>query len=193
MAGYGDCREQGGNYYDHGRSSCDRYSGDRDHRERQRGYGSDRRGPLTCFNYRESWHYVYQCPHPRRNTYSSKGATGDSRETSSPGRSERARLTQHSDVLESKVEEIGTSVAVVCQYVEIEQQKKAAKERRRAEKLEAGERAAAERAESELKKAHRAEKARKETERKEEIHKCFDIKMALRVGELRDEVRDDIR
>ncbi|GBG78785.1 hypothetical protein CBR_g28009 [Chara braunii] len=95
-------------------------------------------------------------------------------------------------VLETKVAEIGKSVAAVCQYVEVEKQKKAAKERRKVEKKQAEERVAAELAEAELKKKKKAEKARKEAERNEEIRKCLDIKLALRAGELRDEVREDV-
>ncbi|GBG76797.1 hypothetical protein CBR_g23012 [Chara braunii] len=106
---------------------------------------------------------------------------------------DRTRRILPIDPLESKVSEIGKSVTAVCQYVEVEQQKKASKERRKAERKESEERAAAERAEAELIKKKKEDKARKEVERKEEIHKSLDIKMAVRVGELRENVREDIR
>ncbi|GBG77429.1 hypothetical protein CBR_g23878 [Chara braunii] len=95
--------------------------------------------------------------------------------------------------LKSKVAEIGKNVAAVCQYVEIEQAKKATKKRRKLEKKEAATRAEAERAETKLKKKKREEKARKVAEQNEEIRKCLDIKMAVRVEELREDVREDVR
>ncbi|GBG82568.1 hypothetical protein CBR_g34944 [Chara braunii] len=75
----------------------------------------------------------------------------------------------------------------------MEQQKKIAKERRKAEKKEAVECAAAERAEAELKKKKKEAKALKDAEQKEEMRKCLNIRMALRVGELCDEVREEVR
>ncbi|GBG81961.1 hypothetical protein CBR_g34144 [Chara braunii] len=97
------------------------------------------------------------------------------------------------DQLESKVAKIGKSVAAVCQFVEIEQHKKAAKEQKKMEKKEAEERAAAERLEAEAKRKKKEEKARRKAEKFEEVNKNLDIKVALRVGELREDVREDVR
>ncbi|GBG74332.1 hypothetical protein CBR_g18743 [Chara braunii] len=88
--------------------------------------------------------------------------------------------------------EIGKSVAAVCQFVETEQQKKAAKERKKVEKKEAEERVEVERQELEQ-KCKKEEKVRREAEKFEEVNKHLDIKVALRVGELREDVRLEIR
>ncbi|GBG63127.1 hypothetical protein CBR_g36614 [Chara braunii] len=216
MAGHGDQRDYGGSSHDHGWSGRDQGGSEREYGGRHRGYDSDRgygsdrgligerqgdrqydrgprRGPPTCFNCGEPMHYANQCPHPQKNLKFGRGSAGDFGESSSLSGPDRPKRPQQGDELESKVTEIGRSVAVVCQYVEMEQQKKIAKERRKAEKKEAVRRAAAERAKVELKKKKKEAKALKDAEQKEEMRKCLDIRMALRVGELRDEVREDVR
>ncbi|GBG90820.1 hypothetical protein CBR_g51325 [Chara braunii] len=98
-----------------------------------------------------------------------------------------------SNPIRSLVAEIGKSVAAVCQYVENEHQKKASKERKKAEKKEAEEREKVERAAAELTKKKEEGKARKEADRIEEMNKNLDIKVAVRVGELWEDVREDLR
>ncbi|GBG84461.1 hypothetical protein CBR_g38745 [Chara braunii] len=61
------------------------------------------------------------------------------------------------------------------------------------EKKEAEERAEAERRELEQKRKKKEERMQKEAEKFEEVNKHLDIKVALRVGELREEVREDVR
>ncbi|GBG80689.1 hypothetical protein CBR_g31148 [Chara braunii] len=215
MAGHGDNCDFGGGGRNLGGGGRE-YGGHRDYeRGGYRGYGSDRgdsgdrghdgdrraggersfdrglrRGPLICFNCDEPDHYANQCPHLRRNghlpTWTNRGGS------SPPSRPSLSRW-QQSDPLESKVAEIGKSVAAVCRFVELEQQKNAAKERRKAERKEAEERAEAERAATLLSKQKKEEKARKEAEIKEELHKSLDVRMVVRVGELRDDVREDVR
>ncbi|GBG58713.1 hypothetical protein CBR_g114 [Chara braunii] len=141
MSNYGD--QRGG---DHG----DQLGYGSDHRE-QRDYVGDRRrynrgprrGPVTCYNCDEVGHYASQCPHPRRNTRYGPSSSMDLRRarSSSPRRQEQGsyRYAPTQDHLQTKVAEIGKSIAAVCQYVQNEQQKKAAKERKRAEKKEAAE------------------------------------------------------
>ncbi|GBG80120.1 hypothetical protein CBR_g30487 [Chara braunii] len=209
MAGHGDNRDFGGGGRNLG-------GGERDYeRGGYRGYGSDRgetgdrgydgdrriggersldrgprRGPLICFNCDEPGHYANQCPHLRRNEHPSASTSrGGSSPPNRPSFSER----QQSDPLEFKVAEIGKSVAAVCQFVEVEQQKKVVKERRKAKKSEAEERAEAERAATLLSKQKKEEKTRREAEIKQELHKSLDVRMAVRVKELREDVREDVR
>ncbi|GBG80236.1 hypothetical protein CBR_g30601 [Chara braunii] len=180
MAGHGDNRDYGGGNRDQGDVGREG-SGYRDY-----GAHTEATGVIAAMVATGDM----ECPHPRRNAY--PGTSANRGGSSSPGRLDQTRRSQLIDPLESKVAEIGKSVTVVCQYVEIEQQKRAEKERRKAEKKEAEERAEAERAEALLKKEEE-EKALKEAERKEELHKSLDIKMALRIGELRQDVREDVR
>ncbi|GBG79017.1 hypothetical protein CBR_g28730 [Chara braunii] len=135
------------------------------------------RCPLICFNCDEPGHSANQCPHLRRNGHPSTSTNrGGSSSLSRPSLSRR----QQSDPLESKVAEMGKSVTAVCQFVELEQQKKAAKERRKAERKEAEERVETERAATLLSKQKKEEKARTETEVKEELHKSLDVRMVVR-------------
>ncbi|GBG59029.1 hypothetical protein CBR_g24376 [Chara braunii] len=97
------------------------------------------------------------------------------------------------DPIESKVAEIGQSVAAVCQYVENEQMKKAEKERRKAERLEAQERAEAEQLAQEMKRKKKVEKKLKKAKFVEEMNKNVDVQVAVRFGELREDVREDVR
>ncbi|GBG66761.1 hypothetical protein CBR_g68747 [Chara braunii] len=172
----------------------------------QRGYGSDEREyqgekggydlrpgrwPITCFNCDETGHYANQCPHPRRQSSARASTSSDSRRDGSVSPRCYPWHMTPSDLIHSKVVEIGKSVAAVCQYVENEQQKKAAKECRKME--EAEDRAEADRMEVERKKKKKEEKAWKEAERLEDINKKMDIKVAVRVGELRDDVCEDVR
>ncbi|GBG77489.1 hypothetical protein CBR_g23936 [Chara braunii] len=215
MAGYGDNRDNGGRNRDHGGGGRD-CRGFREYGSGHRGYGSGRgegsdrgfggdrrtgsergydrgprRGALICFNCDEPGHYANQCPLPKRNGVPASSAHRGG--LSPPGRPSFSRRPQQTDPLESKVAEIGKTVAAVCQFVEVEQQKKAAKERRKAEKKEAEERVKAERAAALLRKQKKEEKIRKEAESKEELHKSLDVRMAVRVSELREDVREDVR
>ncbi|GBG90122.1 hypothetical protein CBR_g50215 [Chara braunii] len=126
-----------------------------------------------------------ECPFPRHNAQPSMST---SRGDGSPTRTSGNRR-QTVEPLVSKVAEIGKSVAAVCQYVELEQRKRAAKERRKAERKEVEERAEAERAAATLSKKKKEEQARKDAEAKEELHKSLD---GCAVGELREDVREDV-
>ncbi|GBG64508.1 hypothetical protein CBR_g45204 [Chara braunii] len=161
MARYDDHR-------DYGRDEPRSYGSDRqgygsDHRD-ERESGGDRRNfdrgvrrdPVTCFNCGELGHYANQCPHPRKQPSTSSRARSMS--PGQAGRGDNPRTTSL-EPLQPKVAEIGKSVAAVCQYVEFEQQKKAAKEKRKAERKEAAERLENERREAELKKKRKEEKA----------------------------------
>ncbi|GBG62879.1 hypothetical protein CBR_g34251 [Chara braunii] len=183
MSGYGDHRDRG---YDN-RERRDRGRDGQDYREG--GYEREsRRCPIRCFNCDELGHYANQCTQPRRQRVSRPSSSTDSRGDRSQG-----KRSTSGELLESKVAEISKSVAAVCQYVEIEQQKKAMKERRKMEKKEAEERAEAEHAEAELKRKKKEEKLRRDAEKFEEVNKHLDIKVALRVGELREDVQEDVR
>ncbi|GBG59412.1 hypothetical protein CBR_g38438 [Chara braunii] len=94
---------------------------------------------------------------------------------------------------QSKVAEIGRSVVAVCQYVENEQQKRAAKEKRKADRKDAAEHLEVERREAELKERGKEEKYRREAERVETLKKEMDIKVAMQVDELRENVRAGIK
>ncbi|GBG66544.1 hypothetical protein CBR_g63126 [Chara braunii] len=175
-----DCRES----RDYGRNRC--------------GYGSGpRRVPMTCYNCEELGDYASQCPHPRRNTRYGPSSSVDSRHarSASPRRQEQGyhRIVPTHDPLQVKVVEISKSVAAVCQYVENEQQKKAAKERKKAERKEAAEAEEARQREIDRKKKKKEEKERKDVALTEEMNKKLDIKMAVRVGELREDVREDMK
>ncbi|GBG90930.1 hypothetical protein CBR_g51534 [Chara braunii] len=183
MSRYDDHRDQG---YEE-RERCD--MGRDGNNYRDGGYEREqRRGQVRCFNCGELGHYATQCPQPRRLRYSRPTTSADSR-----GDKNYGKRSTTDDQLESKVAEIGKSVAAVCQFVEIEQQKKAVKERKKMEKKEAEEREVAERLEAEAKRKKKEEKARRNAEKFEEVNKNLDIKVALRVGELREDVREDVR
>ncbi|GBG84842.1 hypothetical protein CBR_g39217 [Chara braunii] len=183
MAGYGDYRDRG---YDD-RERRDRGRDGLDHRDSAYEQES-RRAPVRCFNCEELGHYANQCTQPRQQRVSRPSSSTDSKGDRSHG-----KRPAFGEQLESKVAEIGKSMAVVCHFVEIEQQKKAMKERRRMERKEAEERAEAERAKAEMKRKKKEEKLRRDAEKFEEVNKHLDIKVALRVGELRDDVREDVR
>ncbi|GBG59973.1 hypothetical protein CBR_g304 [Chara braunii] len=136
------------------------------------------------------------CPHPRRYRNSQPSSSSDSHHgrSLSPSRHDQNfPRRSSSDPIHSKVAEIGKSVAVNCQYVENEQQKKAVKESRRIERKEAEECEAAERLQLDQNRKEEEDKARKNVKRIEEINKNVDIKVAVRVGELREDVREDVR
>ncbi|GBG88468.1 hypothetical protein CBR_g47938 [Chara braunii] len=182
MAGHGEQRDRGGEYWE--------YGGDRGY---ERG---PRRGPptsaLTVMNRGTMLiSFLVHVDIPARGRLRLQTLdVGDPCHHADTTTSTRKRSAS-SDSLHLKVAEIDKSVAAVCQYVEVEQQKKAVKERRKAEK-DAEERAMAEQGELALKKEEE-EKVRKAMERLEEMNKNVDIRFVVRIGELREDVRDHMR
>ncbi|GBG61471.1 hypothetical protein CBR_g21815 [Chara braunii] len=105
----------------------------------------------------------------------------DAARSTSPGRTGQGDNARAANLepLHSKVVEIGKSVAAVCQFVEIERENKAAKEKWKADRKEAAERLENERREAELKKKRKEKKLRQEAERVESMKKELDIKVAM--------------
>ncbi|GBG60721.1 hypothetical protein CBR_g12459 [Chara braunii] len=177
MAGYSDPRDYGhGDQRGYGSDQRD-YHGDRSSYDRRP------RRMVTCYNCDEQGHYGNQCPHPHRQNNSRPWTSSDSQRGKSASPRQFPRHTSSSDSIHSTVAEIGKSLAAVCQYVENEQQKKAAKECKKMEKKEVEERAEIERRERELKKKKKEDKARKEAELVKEINKNLDLRVAVQVAQ----------
>ncbi|GBG71198.1 hypothetical protein CBR_g8501 [Chara braunii] len=168
---------------------------DRD-RDRERARDGDRdrnqrKGPPRCFKCNSIGHYANQCswfdaPSTFRDSYRGRSTSprrGHQAKSSSSGESQMA----------SNIEKLGQNVASLQEYVKLELSKKSKREAKKKVKELAKQREEEERMERERRIARKAEKERKAKEKNLKLAKSVDLQLSLKIGELREEIRHELR
>ncbi|GBG85035.1 hypothetical protein CBR_g39499 [Chara braunii] len=162
--------------------------------------------PPICFGCKVPGHYRSDCwkfwadPASRRQARSEGYVCPpefDRRGRSASPRRSNGATIQRSPSVDSKtvsrIDELGQSVATLWEFVDLEMARRNEKEKKQHEREETRRREEEERKAEAIRAAKKADKLRKREEEQLEMSKALEMQLSLRLGNIRDDIREEIR